>query len=176
MKCMHCGTEFADGLPNCPSCGAPASPYGQPGMQGQPYAPGAGYASPNLTKKEFLKHPNLKTCKGGILSAAIFAYICAVLSLIVNVLLSEEGFTFTSIIDCVILVGLGLGIQLAQSRACAVVLLVYSIINMIISIVILGQAGGYLILIVAIDAVIFTFRFQKAWKEYQNTGVIPVTK
>ena len=174
MKCMHCGTEFADGMMNCPSCGAPASPYGQPGMQGQPYAPGAGYASPNLTKKEFLKHPNLKTCKGGILSAAVFAYICAVISLIYNFFISGGG--FTTLIDFAIMVGLGLGIQLAQSRACAIVLLVYSIINMIISIVILGQAGGYLILIVAIDAVIFTFRFQKAWKEYQSTGVIPVTK
>ena len=173
MKCVHCGTEFADGMSNCPTCGAPAA-LGQPGAQGQPYGGGVGYASPNMTKKEFLRHPNLKKTKSGITSAAILAYICGVLTFGVSLLLTDTG--MFALIDLVLLVGLGLGIQLGQSRACSIILLIYSAFSVISGLIASGSPSGYLVLIAAIDAVIATFRFQKAWKDYQNTGILPEPK
>lgn len=175
MKCSHCGTDFADGLPSCPNCGAPASPDGQPGTQGQPYPqPGMGYPTQQMTKKEFLRHENLKKTKSGINSAAIIAYICGVISFVAGYLLLDTGMYV--IVDLLLLVGLGLGIQLGQSRVCSILLLAYAILNVISGIMETGRPTGYLILIAAIDAVIFTFRFQKAWKEYQSSGIVPVLK
>lgn len=173
MKCVQCGTEFADGMSNCPTCGAPAA-LGQPGMQGQPYGGGMGYASPNMTKKEFLNHPNLKKTKSGISSAAILAYICGVITFAASFLLTDAG--MFAIVDLIILVGLGLGIHLAQSRVCSIILLLYSIFSVVSGLIANGTPSGYLILIAAIDAVIATFRFQKAWKNYQSTGILPEPK
>lgn len=166
MQCFQCGTQFTDGMTNCPNCGAPAG-NGQPFAQGQPY----GYPQ-KLSKKEFLRHPNLKKCSGNLKASAIILYVCAVISLALGVFINN----YAVIVDVVIIVGLGLGIQLAQSRVCAILICVYAVINVIYVSMSSGRAGGYLILIAAIDAIIATFQFQKAWKEYQKTGILPAAK
>lgn len=133
-------------------------------MQGQPY----GYARP-LSKKEFLKHPNLTKCYKNIKESAIILYVCAVLSLAIGFFTGN----YSVIIDVILIIGLALGIHLAQSRACAVCICVYSVINVIVTTIENGRLGGYLILIAAIYAIKATFQFQKAWKNYQQTGQIP---
>lgn len=160
MQCAQCGTQYPDGAPACPNCGAPAGQFG------------GGYGSAPMTKKEFLKHPNLKKCSSSIKSSAIILYVCGALSLVLGIIAGN----FMVIIDIAIVVGLGLGIQLAQSRVCALLILAYSVFNTIYMIVSTGRAGGYLILLAAIYAVIATFQFQKAWKNYQQTGVLPLPK
>lgn len=170
MQCFHCNTQFPDGMSNCPNCGAPiknqftqnANPYAQP--QGQPY----GYTRP-LSKKEFLHHPNLNKCRKNIKESAIFLYVCAVISLILGFIIGSYGM----IIDVILMLGLALGIHLAQSRACAVCILIYSIFNTIVMTIERGRLSGYLIIIAGIYSVMATFQFQKAWKNYQQTGFIP---
>ena len=203
MQCLHCGNQFLDGLQTCPNCGAPASnmqaqnPYGQPNQNpyGQPYQNPYGqpnqnpYGQPNqfnqgqfygqpygqkMTKKEFLKHPNLKKCKGNINASAILLYFCAGITMIATVLLTlTVASGLGTIIDVLLLVGMGLGIQLAQSRACSIVVFIYSIINFIYGVIMTGRATGWLIVVAGICAIIYTFKFQKAWKEYEQTGMIP---
>mgnify|MGYP001033615569 FL=1 len=161
MQCSQCGTQYPDGAPACPNCGAPAGQFA-----------GGGYGSGPMTKKEFYKHPNLKKTTGSIKSSAIILYICGALSLVLGII----GGNLMVIIDIVIVVGLGLGIQLAQSRVCALIILAYSIFNTVYMLISTGRAGGYLILLAAIYAVIATFQFQKAWKNYQQTGMLPLPK
>lgn len=74
------------------------------------------------------------------------------------------------ILDVAIVVGLGLGIQFAKSRVCAVILGVYSVFNLIYMIVLTGRPGGWLIIICAVYAIMYTFKYQKAWNAYQQTG------
>ncbi len=101
--------------------------------------------------------------KSEIKASAIIAYICAGVTLLVT-LVSGNMF---SLLDVVILLVLGLLIHLKQSRACAIILLVYSLINVVYTIISTQSFGGYLIVIAGIFAVIYTFKFDKAWKAYQ---------
>ncbi len=120
-----------------------------------------------MTKKEFLKQPECKKCAGNINGAAITLYICAGLSLVLNVLASN----ILGLLDVLVIVGLALGIHLAQSRVCAILVLAYAIYNTIYMIVATGKVGGYLIIIAAVYGVMATFQFQKAWKNYQQNGM-----
>lgn len=191
MQCFHCGMTYQDGMSNCPQCGAPAAvPGGQPNMQGQnfggqpnmqgqnfggqPYMQGQPYGYPQkLSKKEFLHHPNLKKCSSNITASAITLYICAGISLILYVIVLGN---FFSIVDVLLVLGLALGIHLAQSRVCAIIVLAYSVFNAIYMSVQTGRRAGTLIVIAAIYAVIATFQFQKAWSEYKRTGILPMPK
>lgn len=133
---------------------------------------GNPYVTPRaqLTQKEFYRHGAMSKIRGNIIVCAVIAYISAATTFLVNVLFVQY---FFGIVDVLLLLGLGLGIQLGKSRACAIVLLVYSVINMLFSLVTTGRLGGYLVVICGVYAVISTFQFQKAWKEYETTGSYP---
>ena len=70
------------------------------------------------------------------------------------------------------MVGLGLGIHLAKSRACAVIITAYSIFNFIYMILLAGVPGGWLIIVCGVYSIIYTFKYQNAWNKYQQTGQI----
>lgn len=165
MQCTTCGSPLADNAVTCPNCGTPVN-------QQQYFNQGQAYSQP-LTKSQFLKHPNLKSCRTNINSSAIILYVCAIISLGAGILLTQDLF---SLIDVVLLVGLALGIQLAKSRVCAIIVCVYAGFNTLYMILSTGRPGGYLILIAAIFAVVATFKFQKTWNEYQKTGILPPAK
>ena len=130
------------------------------------------YATPKamLTKKEFYKHPVMKKARGNINSAAIITYICVVATFLLSVILFQNVF---GMVDVLLLLGLGLGIHIGKSRACAGVLMGYSLFNVIYMIITTGQLGGYWIVIAAVVALMGTCSFQKAWKEYSTTGTYP---
>lgn len=165
MQCYQCSTQFADGMAACPTCGMPVSNQSLEG--GQPYS-----YNQNLSKKEFLHHPNMDKCRKNINGSATTLYACAVLSLVVGIIFSS----FSVVIDVALIVGLGLGIHLAQSRVCAILICIYGAINTITITITNGRPGGYLIMIAAVCAVIATFQFQKAWDNYKKTGILPAPK
>ncbi len=183
MICGNCGTFIADGQTNCPSCGAPAMGGMNPNMgmpqpginmapnmgMPQPGFQQMGYAQPGLTKGQFYKHPNMTQCRKEIRSCGIAMYILAGFNLVV-MLMQDLGMA----IDVLLILTLGLIIHLAQSRVAAVILTVYGVVNLLYFIVVQGQLGGYLFLIIGIISCVYTFKFQKAWKEYKCTGVIPI--
>lgn len=179
MQCFQCGTQIPDGMPNCPNCGAPVSDpsgQGQPGQQSfgqgqQSFGPGFGY-SRQMTKKEFLHHPNLKKCYDNIKGSAITLYVCAALSFALGMFMGNWGV----LLDVLIVVGFGLGIQLAQSHVCAILIFLYSLANAVYMGVSTGRSGGTLIILASIYAISATFKFQKAWKEYRKTGILPAAK
>lgn len=72
------------------------------------------------------------------------------------------------LIDVAILVGLGVGIHLKQSKVCAIILLVYAVVNAVLVTMQSGTFGGWLPLIAGIYAVIYTLKLDKAWKAYQQ--------
>ena len=166
------GGNDVQGIPNVPQGNNFNQQQMFPGVQqpmqnnfGQPLIP----VQPNLTKKEFIKLPNLLTIKRDIKGAAIFGYVCAAATMIFNLAMDNPG----GLIDAVILLALSLGIHFKYSRGCAIGLTVYSIINMIVCIVAFGRPNGWLILAVGLGAMKATSNFNKYWKSYITTGGIP---
>lgn len=115
-----------------------------------------------ITKKEFYANHANQRDKRNILWAVGVAYICAALSMAAGLITHD----YYVLIDVALIVGLTLGIQLAQSRACAVLLLVYACFNTIITLVTTGRVAGWLIILVGIWAVIGTFNFYKDYQKY----------
>lgn len=71
-------------------------------------------------------------------------------------------------LDAFLLLGLALGIHIGKSRVCAVIVLVYSILNCLYALISTGKMSGYLIIIAGIYATIYTFKARKEYKEYIN--------
>lgn len=71
-----------------------------------------------------------------------------------------------SVLDAILILGLALGIHIGKSRACAVIILVYSILNCLYALVRTGRAGGYLIIIAGGYATMYTFMARREYKEY----------
>lgn len=115
-----------------------------------------------LSKKEFYTQYAEKKDKGNIRAAAILGYICAGATLLLGVLMQN----YFIVIDVAIILGLSLGIHIAKSRACAVAILVYSLINVIFSLLATGQISGWWLVIVGVVGIIGTFHFHKAYQSY----------
>lgn len=144
--------------------GYPMMQNAYPGYSGQ-----YGNGQQMMDINQFAKLPQVKQASTNVLVGAICIYICAFISLVLNVFVNENIF---AIIDIALMIGLALGVQFARSRVCAILLLIYSLINMIISIAVLGTLGGWLIFAAAIDAVIGTVKFQSLWENYKRTGMV----
>lgn len=122
-----------------------------------------------MSLKEFYKLPEMKTCRTNITVAVVCMYISAVVSFLLNVLLLSNPWI---LLDCALMVGMALGIQIAKSRACAVITAVYSIFNGLVYLLESGTFGGWLIIAAAFCAVYGTFRLRKAYDKYQSTGYV----
>lgn len=115
------------------------------------------------TKKEFLALPQNHKLRSQLRAAAIICYVCAGLTLVMGLMFMM----ITSLFDVALLVGFGLGIHLAQSRVCAILLAVDAGINMILGLIVNGSLNGWLIAVAAVFAIICTFQLEKQWKAYQ---------
>lgn len=198
-KCSRCGNLSDDNSQFCEVCGAalpnempdltppPFSYADQPGGQAYQQPVGQTYQQPDgqfyqqpgapmyqqqpmmpavSTKQEYLALPENKKMRREITGSAILCYISAAVTLIVVVFMAQQ---YTSLIDVAIVLGLGLAIHLRQNKICAIVLLVYAIINTVIVFSTSGQFGGWLLLIAGIFAIIYTFKLDKEWKTYRQT-------
>ena len=120
-----------------------------------------------MTRSEFLKTKEMKKIRANIFACAALGYAIAVGSVIVNVIQSRN---FSVIIDAAFLIAMSLLIHLLQSRVAAILTGVYAVINIGVMYYMNGKPGGIIVLAVAIYAIIYTFKFQKAWHEYKNSN------
>lgn len=155
MICKTCGMEVPEGQNFCPGCGASVTDYVPVGIK-----------DPELTLKEYLKLPENKKLKSNITSSAVICYICAAITLIVSILGNPFG-----ILDVAIVLTCGILIQTIYSRAAAIVVLVYSIISTVITLIATGKLGGWLLVIAGIYAVIYTFKLRTEYNNYKNNKV-----
>ena len=168
------GNQYYGGQPN-PMQG---NQYGQP-AQGQMYSgqPQMGYQQPvggmnsyqyrprNISKKEFFKDYADKKNKSNITSAAVMLYICFAINFFASFIASGRT---EVILDCILLIAMGLCIHILYSRIAAVVTLVYGIINVIVYYSVMGSIGGILIPIAGVCACLGTFGLEKEYKEYNG--------
>ena len=113
----------------------------------------------DITKKEYFKNYAGPEFQRQLKGAAILTYVCAGINAVV-------GFLYpTAFVDALILLGLALGMHLGKSKGCAIALLVYSIISMVLGIVLNGAITGWWILLAGIYSVIIFNKAEKRYKE-----------
>lgn len=162
MKCSKCGNELESNAVVCPFCGQAVSDEER--IQEQ-------YSGKQMTRKEFLKLPAMKTCRSNINACGILLYVIAAINVVLQVALKTYSF-----IDAIVILLLGLGIHLGKSRVASILTLIYGAYNIIVMLILTGSISGWWILVIAIDAVIYTFRYQGAWSKYVKDGTLPVEK
>lgn len=162
MKCSKCGTELENNALVCPSCGQVVSEEDRV-MQEQ-------RAGGQVTKQEFIKLPAMKSIKSNIITCGILLYALGAINLVLQIvggLLPVDG---------MILILLGLGIHLLRSRIVSILCIVYSTVNVIYMTMTTGRVAGWWILLIAIYATIYTFKYHAAWNKYQKDGILPEEK
>ncbi len=161
MKCSRCGVEMENNVLVCPFCGQAVSEEER--VQEQ-------YTGQQIPKREFIKLPAMKSCKSNIITCGVLLYVFGAL----NVVLQIAAGIFP--VDGILLILLGLGIHLGRSRVCSILCVAYSVFNVIYVAMTTGRVVGWWILLVAIDAVIYTFKYHMAWNRYQKDGTLPAEK
>lgn len=160
MKCPTCGTDVQPGQKYCPSCGTVQKadqPWGAPG------APSVTEGARGISKAEFCRNHAPDKMRKNIRGCAILCYISAVVTGVFAVLTNPFMF-----IDAAVVLGLGLGIHLKQSRVCSIILLAYGIFSCITLLLSTGRLGSWLIILAGVFAVIYTFQLEKEYRAFQG--------
>ncbi len=159
MKCGKCGSELENNATVCPFCGqaVPEEARNQEQRKGE-----------QMTKKEFLQLPAMKSCKSNINACGIMLYVIAAINIVVQIVNGTYSF-----IDAVLLLLLGLGIHLGKSRIASVLCVAYGAFNVFYLLYVTGRVSGWWVLIIAVDAVIYTFKYHSAWRKYVKNGTLP---
>ena len=118
-----------------------------------------------MTRKEFLKSNEMKKTRATINGCAFCGYAIALAGVILNYVYYK---TLNTILDAVIIIAACLCIQLLQSRVAAIVLALYSILNVVLVYIQNGKPGGYVVIALAIFAIVATFKFQSAWQKVKK--------
>ncbi len=143
--CNECGSRLPEGALFCTVCGrkcakgettvtsqtrqSPQNAFPQPnafGCNSENPVPPSGYY---VSRKEFIDKYAQPSLRRNITGIAILCYVCAGLTFIVSCLLNPFG-----IIDALVLAAFALGMHLAKSKVCAILILILSIIEFIVSI------------------------------------------
>ena len=142
--CAVCGTAVGfDGI--CPKCAL---------------AEKAAQLPQNITLQEYFKNYAGDVFAKGVKTAAILGYVCAGLNAVISVLIAPIG-----LLESVIFLGLTLGMHLGRNKLCAIGMLVYAALSVLLSIVINGAFGGWLWLVAGIVALINFSNAEKRYKE-----------
>ncbi|MBR3461979.1 MAG: hypothetical protein IKH20_04825 [Clostridiales bacterium] len=120
-----------------------------------------------MTRWQFFKSDEARGMRTNLIASSGCCFALAVFSLVANVIKAQEPL---SLIDVGFMVIIGLLILFLQSRAAAVILAIYAGFNIYAFWDMNGKPeyGSFIVVIVAVYALIYTFRFQKAWKEKKN--------
>ena len=151
MTCPYCSREIPEDSVICPYCGAVLD------APAETDAP----APAKLSRTEFFKTACSEKVRKELKAVVLVLYICAGLTFIVQLLGGMLP------IDGIILAGLAFWIQKTKSMASAIVTLVYAVLSMLLSILVVGNLSGWLIVLAAVFAVIYVNKGNKEWKAYE---------
>ncbi len=133
-----------------------------------------------VSKKEFYTRYASPSLKRELKGSAVGLYVCAGITVVFHMLVSywssgPMGFVSNGIpwVDLVLMVGCALGLQFWKSRACAVVVMTYSVINTLILLLDTGKIGGWWIIVFGITALRATFSLHKEYVRYLRSGELP---
>lgn len=128
-----------------------ANPYGQDF---------ANYETPYMSKKEYLRSHAPAEFYKNIKILAIITYVLLALN-VITLLFNPAG-----IVDIILLLVFTLMIHLKKVKGCAIAVLIYGIVSVIIGLISFGTPAGWLYIVFGI---IYLVQFNKAEKEYKAT-------
>ena len=117
-----------------------------------------------MTRREFLKSDEMRKIRGNINACAALGYAVAIASLFINVIMSHE---YAVLFDFVFVIAMSLLIQFLQSRVAAILLTVYAVIDVAVLFIMTGKPGGVIVLVIAVYALVCTFKFNKTWADHK---------
>ena len=173
--CKSCGTQMPANTMFCSVCGQkrdsviaaqPANTPVEQTQQPQTVSPFDAQATASyppagvyVARKEFIEKYAQPSLRKNIKSIAILCYVCAGLTFLMSIAVNPYG-----IIDALVLLGFALGMHLAKSKVCAILILVLSIIEVILSLMV--GAFPFWWLIAGISAVVTFNKIEKQYKEF----------
>ena len=120
-----------------------------------------------MTRWEFFKSPKMSAISKNIFTCAVLGYVLSGLTLYLNVIKSG---LYSSIPTVVVLLACSLLIHLLQSRIAAIVLTAYAGFQILFFNIGNGKFTGWWLVLIGVYAIIFTFKFQKAWEAEKEFG------
>ena len=120
-----------------------------------------------MTRREFFKSPQMRVISRNIFSCAAIGYALAAATLFLDVIKSGD---YASILNVVVLLACSLLIHLLQSRIAAIVLTAYAGFQILFFNIGNGKFTGWWLVLIGVYAIIFTFKFQKAWEAEKEFG------
>ena len=115
------------------------------------------------SRKDFIEKYADPSLKKNIASIAILCYVCAGATFVASCLANPWG-----IIDALVLAAFALGMHLAKSKACAISILILSIVEVVLS---LAAAGSFPLwwLVAGISAVVIFAKIEKQYKAFLSS-------
>lgn len=156
MRCSNCGAELSAGCVFCPKCGRLAS--------APESAPAESAAAPRMSKKAFYKACGKP--RKLLIASVCFIYASMGVTLLC-IAFQIMGLSVYSLLDVILMGGLGLTVHLTRSRIAAILLLAFGLTEMILTSIVLGQLSGYWVALGGLGACIATFQIQSRWKAYR---------
>ena len=120
-----------------------------------------------MTRREFLRTDEMKSIRANIIICAVFGYVIAVGSMILNIALTKE---FGVIYDAVFLIAMCVLVHFLQSRIASILIAIYAVLNVVIMFISTGKPGGIVVLVLAVYSIVYTFRFHSAWSKYKKSA------
>lgn len=173
--CNGCGNQLAEGALFCSVCGqkrtnSESAAFTQTQQASQndfsqsntfnyntenPLPP-SGYP---VSRKEFINKYAQPSLKKNITSIAILCYVCAGITFVMSCLLNPLG-----IIDALVLAAFALGMHLAKSKVCAILILILSIVEVLLSLV--SGSFPFWWLVAGVSAVNTFNKIEKQYREF----------
>lgn len=137
--CQGCGQILAPGGKFCPVCGSPAVSGGTGGTV-------TGSAVPQgVSLKEYCKTYAPEKLRKSLRNWCIVAYVLVGVNVLFSLLVNP-----LALVDTAILLGLTLGMHLGKSKGCAIGMIVYSAISMVVGLIATGSLSGWMWLCVGL--------------------------
>ncbi len=131
-----------------------------------PLQPTFGKMPANL--KEFVTLFGDDKTKKTMKATSIVLYVFAAINLVVALLGGSLP------LDAIILAALGFWYQKSYDNRCAIALLVYAILSVVLALLMTGTLSGWLIVILAVTVFTTTQKAQKDFDNYKKTGQTPL--
>ncbi len=170
IYCKNCGAQLDKEAFFCNSCGTFTQNAANLENPVQPEQPQQPSVDPNITKKEYYNKYAPASIKKAIRNAAIWCYVCGGLTVLSAVLMNPLG-----IIDGLVFIGLGLGVHLGQSKACAIIALVLACLEVVLALALTGMLSGWLWIVAGICCIIAVNKLDKSYKQFKQ-GLVSNTE
>ena len=167
MKCTICGTENSDMVSFCKNCGQPLmGDAGAAATEAPVYSGTVEQSGYRMSRAEMLQQPEFDKANKDMKAWIIYLYVVAAITLVASLI---GGFPP---IDAAIVFILAVVFHKTKSFGAAVALLIFGILELVVSLAVTHKPSGILFIVGAGLLCSITNKIDKAYRYYLQTGII----